>query len=136
MPALRRPTWVWVLVVAVAALLILMWATHPPVFRPGFGGTPEETTRVQLEIYADAIMKYERTEGRYPESLEALLDSPMFDLYEESRRRAALQDHWGSPYVYERGAGEVTLRSAGPDRAMGTSDDIVVKVRPFQETSK
>ena len=39
-----------------------------------------------------------------------------------------LVDRWGAPYFFHQlSANEMEIRSAGPDRAMWTNDDIVVK---------
>jgi hypothetical protein len=42
--------------------------------------------------------------------------------------RGELVDHWGTPYFFHQlSAAEMEIHSAGPDRKMWTSDDLVIK---------
>lgn len=40
-------------------------------------------------------------------------------------RGASLQDPWGNEFAIECDDGGVTVKSAGPDRKIGTADDII-----------
>lgn len=53
-----------------------------------------------------------------------------FDLPEGQslNEKGELLDHWGTPYFFHQlSAKEMEIRSAGPDRKLYTSDDIVMK---------
>lgn len=85
--------------------------------------------RWHLRRIADEIARYRREVGRLPPSLDALA-------FKDARaarglvigRDAVPLDPWGAPYAYavldERRA-TYELRSAGDDRVLGTTDDIV-----------
>jgi len=69
--------------------------------------------------------------GRYPESLDELLNPPADPMsmggaapqsYLEVK--GALNDPWGNPYVYEVRENTVYLLSYGKDRQQGGTDDI------------
>lgn len=63
-----------------------------------------------------AIEEYHKQNGRVPAALTDLA----------SMQTETLQDPWGTPFRYEvtEGGAGFYLRSDGPDRAPGTSDDI------------
>jgi hypothetical protein len=42
----------------------------------------------------------------------------------------AATDPWGSTYYYYRRDGRITVGSPGPDRRIGTDDDIIVSAQP------
>ncbi len=80
--------------------------------------TKIKLTRVNLESLSREVLSYASEGEGLPETLEAL------------RRfhptAGALPDAWGRAIRYERLSDEsFRLRSAGPDGAFGTEDDIV-----------
>jgi len=80
--------------------------------------TKIKLTRVDLESLSREVLSYASEGEGLPETLEAL------------RRfhptAGALPDAWGRAIRYERLSDEsFRLRSAGPDGAFGTEDDIV-----------
>jgi general secretion pathway protein G len=92
-----------------------------------FAGQGEETrrntTRASIGAISTAIQAYEVRVGRYPESLDDLTVSSeaMPALLDKNK----LDDSWGTPFQYKKtGKYEYEIRSAGPDAAMGTEDDI------------
>ncbi len=89
------------------------------------GGSPSdmeremdiELARLQAEIYADAVERYRTDEGDVPDDLETLVD----DGYVAS----VTKDPWGETYrVQPKAGGGFVVVSAGPDRRVGTDDDI------------
>ena len=78
-----------------------------------------ELTKVNLETMAREIQSYAaEAEGNLPETLEA-----MRRLHPAA---AAAADAWGRRIRYERLSDSgFRLRSAGPDGAFGTGDDLV-----------
>jgi len=68
---------------------------------------------VYLRDLSRSLQAYARDHGALPESLGAL----------PGLRSQA--DLWGTQIVYERDGDVLTLRSAGPDRVVGTADDLL-----------
>jgi len=62
--------------------------------------------------------------GRFPTS-EAF-ESWMARTFAENNLKPLDEDHWGTPYLYETtGRHAYRLRSAGPDKIMGSFDDLI-----------
>jgi hypothetical protein len=82
-------------------------------FRTRLGGNPEGTNAEIMQ----AVMGGNRVNARLgpPEG-------------QKVNEEGELLDRWGAPYFFHQlSLNEMEIRSAGPDRAMWTSDDIVVK---------
>ena len=80
-----------------------------------------------------ALDLFEQDVGRYPttdEGLEALVTDPGLPGWKGSYLKGGLKpDPWDTPYHYELlttegGKQTYTVSSAGPDRQLGTEDDI------------
>jgi len=86
---------------------------------------PVDPIRVQMEIIRMAVMGYDAREGKYPDSLDALIQPPYRQLKKED-----LNDPWGEPFGYEHDGDNYVIWSSGPDKKMGTADDIVTGFPP------
>ena len=92
--------------------------------------TDSERTERTLRILHDAILRYRQERGRFPDSLPLILElGPPAELPVEVLRPQArwLVDAWGTRVAYSRDAREYRLASGGPDRVIGTVDDIVTR---------
>lgn len=74
---------------------------------------PEEAQVVTQVAYV--VLLYRKEHERLPESMEEIL------AYDESTPRT---DNWGNEFQYEFEGDEFTIYSAGPDRQVGTEDDL------------
>lgn len=86
-----------------------------------------KTTRASIDATATAVRLYEVDTGRLPSSLQNLVSSsgePNWDgPYLENGRLPI--DPWGIAIQYAaKDAKSFEIRSAGPDKNMGTEDDI------------
>ena len=91
------------------------------------GGHTEKTriqaTRQSIANIKTAIQMYEVTNSGLPESLEQLTVSDGTGPAPLSKDQ--LNDSWGTPFQYKKiDKFTFEIRSAGPDRVMGTEDDI------------
>jgi general secretion pathway protein G len=114
-----------ILVIVVAALLLLPAVGSKP---PG----PTLWTRMVVNGFATAATDYKRDYGQYPtaeEGLNALLVNPDDGTWngpylqgEGATRNPT--DAWQTPLFYSITNGIPAVLSAGPDRVIGTDDDI------------
>jgi general secretion pathway protein G len=85
-----------------------------------------EKTRMVLIAVRSALDKYEMDTGRYPESLDDLIQPkvPPKGWKGPYVRDPVPRDLWGRPYVYRVTPKGFELLSLGPDGNEGTADDI------------
>ena len=79
-----------------------------------------QATRSSISAIRTAVNVYEITTTAFPDSLDQLTvgDPPPL-------RKDQLNDAWGTPFQYKKLTRTTfEIRSAGPDRQMGTDDDI------------
>ncbi len=108
------------LVVAILGVL----ATVAIMNTQGLGNEARTSaTRASISAIEQAARTYEIRTGRYPESLDQLLQ-PMGDRPALLDQKAK-NDAWGTPFSYKKTASFIEVRSAGVDAAMNTSDDLV-----------
>ncbi len=93
-----------------------------------FGGTGEDArikaTQTSIGQIGTAITVYEQKAAKMPKSLDDLTHG-FSDGSPALLKAAALKDAWGNPYEYkQKGRADYVLRSAGPDGAMNTEDDL------------
>jgi hypothetical protein len=81
-------------------------------------------TSGQLEIIAAGIDNYRRARGTYVATQEIgkLLD----ELVPNYLKTLVPYDLWGTPFGYQGDVAHYRLSSAGPDRQLGTEDDLIV----------
>jgi len=71
---------------------------------------------LDLKAIQNGVDQYRYDTGAYPERLEDLVPRYLKELH---------HDPWGNNYVFYRGAGGAAVLSAGPDKQLGSSDDII-----------
>lgn len=85
--------------------------------------TRKTATRASISAIENAARTYEIRTGRFPESLDQLLQ-PMGDRPALLDKKAET-DAWGMPFAYKKTSSFIEVRSAGPDAAINTSDDLL-----------
>ena len=103
------------------ALLVLLVTPTAPV------SDPAALTRASMRSLALTAEAYRIDHGVYPPARDiAALAAAVEPVYIKT---APLADAWGTPFRFFtiRNGSAFFLMSAGPDRAMGTADDIVVR---------
>jgi len=84
-------------------------------------------TRASISAIANAIEVYQMDMGRYPSSLDDLVTDPgsaNWDGPYVKGGKNAMVDAWGNPFSYKADGGNFKVISAGPDRQMGSQDDL------------
>jgi general secretion pathway protein G len=85
-------------------------------------------TRTSISAICTAIETYELDNGSFPASMQSLVTSSGEPNWKGPYIRggmSALQDPWGTPFTYTpKGDNDYVVTSAGPDRQMGSGDDI------------
>jgi len=122
--------------------------THPPRPAPVFIdpvhqaqadrlNAPEHTAREDLEIVAEFIDVYRKALGGNPigqnDDITAALTGTgghqgrVFPPNNPAIRDGKLVDRWGTPYWFHPESGtKMEIRSAGPDKDLFTSDDVIL----------
>ena len=83
---------------------------------------------VMTEQIKKAVMIYAmRHDIKFPDSLDELAQFAFGSTYgnEPLLTKEDLIDPWGMPFEYERDGFKYIIRSSGPDKIMGTKDDII-----------
>lgn len=81
---------------------------------------PVRDTRITMESIQRLVRVYRERTGRLPDGIEELQPAGL-------RPYLSVVDAWERPIRYTRSGDEVELRSAGPDGAHGTADDVVLR---------
>lgn len=96
--------------------------------RATFAPTAIQSARMSLGALHEMIDDYRLSHGcRLPASLDALRAS-MPDSFADVPMDDFFQDDWGSRISYRQTGSGYELRSAGANRVLGDTDDIVVDV--------
>ncbi|MSR17714.1 MAG: hypothetical protein EXS00_00845 [Phycisphaerales bacterium] len=100
------------LATGIVVSLVGTWAKYADAISPDFG------TAMRGGVLLWRVESYRGIEGSLPTDLAQL------DLEE-----GEIIDGWGTPFIYlvAPDTGKFTLRSFGPDRIDGTSDDILIE---------
>ncbi len=110
----------WIVLAAVIAFAVFYLLDAPPDRR---ALSKEEGSRLRLRSLGEAVDVYRAMHaGRAPASLNDLLVVPAANeppILEELPR-----DTWDGEFVYRLEEGEPRIGSCGPDRVIGTSDDL------------
>ena len=77
-------------------------------------------SRIEMAIDIHAM----RYNGKRPDSLDDLIQ-PTDEGAPPLLKKEEIIDPWGVPFWYERDGNKFILRSSGPDKIMGTADDII-----------
>lgn len=108
------------LVVAILGVL----ATVAILNTRGMSDAARETaTRTSIAAIEQAANIYEIKTGRYPDSLDQLLQ-PLGDRPALLDQKAKT-DGWGTAFSYKKTSSFIEIRSAGSDGAMNTADDLL-----------
>ena len=112
-------------VLLVVAILGILAA----VIVPNLGGKQEKAmkkaARASIAGLSSAIDLYEVDMGRYPPSLNALIQNDGSPNWSGPYIKGGMpMDPWGTQFGYTLGEGSYKVISAGPDMAQGTADDI------------
>ena len=110
------------LVVAILGILAAVVVTN-------FAGRREmamaNATRASIGNLCTAIDLYESDTGKYPASLQNLIQSSGEPNWHGPYIRGGLPgDAWGTPFSYTPQDNNYLVRSGGADLTMGTADDI------------
>ncbi len=81
-------------------------------------------TKTQMHSFRSAISQFKLSEKRLPSSLDELVQESDGG-YSYLSEDTVPDDPWGTPYEYRADGNEYTIRSAGPDKAYDTDDDII-----------
>ncbi len=80
-------------------------------------------TRQSIANIETAVKMYEVMNGMFPDSLEALTVGT--DQVAAPLKKENLNDSWGTAFQYKRTSRvSYEIRSAGPDKSMGSADDL------------
>jgi type II secretion system protein G len=83
-----------------------------------------ETTRGTISTISQAIQMYGLSHSELPNALEELTIAPSEDV-EAPLDKNSLSDSWGKPIQYKKlSKVKFELRSGGPDKQVGTEDDL------------
>lgn len=84
----------------------------------------EKTAKTQMTMIEQALELYKMEQGHYPTTDEGLLSLVRGGYL---KGKEVPKDPWGSDYYYVSDGNSFTLKSAGPDKSLGTEDDITVE---------
>ena len=79
-------------------------------------------TRASIQAITTAAKTFELKAGYYPKSMEEMQTPIGSD--DEALLPKNLADQWGTPFQYKLNGNSFEIRSAGPDRQMGSQDDL------------
>lgn len=130
----RRLRWT---VIALTAAVLGWWGLQSLSIR-----MKSVMTEMDLDLFARTVQQElgQRPTLTRQEAIEAIahLISASIASGHSSLEEGVPVDCWGAPYdvrwtLNARDRATITCRSAGPDRTLGTSDDVVVRRRPPPE---
>lgn len=89
-------------------------------------GAMVKATRASIAAISTALGMYEVENGKYPASLQGLITSSGEPAWNGPYIQGGLPvDAWNTPFQYTlKGDNGFEVRSAGPDKQMGSEDDI------------
>lgn len=131
-----------------AALVFLGCQAEPEPQKPSAPAfNPQaEAVAAQAQDIAAGIARYKTDVGQYPAKLADLAQSsapgwkgpyvgsgpPAAPTGQVHEAASLLTDLWGQPFEYTNEAESPKVISPGPDKQLGTADDIVVSVAPAE----
>jgi general secretion pathway protein G len=108
----------------VLAILGLLAALVGPALFGNLEKGKRTTAAAQISNLESALDSYRLDIGRYPESLDGLLENDTGrDAWSGPYMREVPLDPWTNPYHYEREEGDYVLMSYGADGAPGGQED-------------
>lgn len=99
-------------------ILMIPWliAVGVPSYEHAKGQAAGQATQYTIQIISAALEQYELDNGKYPAKLD--------DLMTAGYLQETPVDAWGSPFTYEPAVRPPAISSPGPDRTIGTADDL------------
>ena len=109
------------LLITILGLLVTLVVLN---FPGGGDGTRERkvTTLTSIDAISKACDIYRMKTGRLPRNIEDLTNG--INDEKPLLKAGALNDDWGIPFEYKTEGKKYSIRSAGPDGAMNTEDDL------------
>ena len=112
---------VFLAIIVLCVVTICAYSLWEDMRYPRGPGIPR--IRLQISEIEKAVEIYAMIhQGKLPASLDDLIqgteDNPPL------LKKEAIIDPWGEPFEYKRTGRNFTIRSSGPDRQMGTEDDV------------
>jgi general secretion pathway protein G len=122
----RREAFTLIEVLLVVAILGILAGVVVVNFAGKQKGAMIKATRGSIANICLAIDTYETDTGRFPPSLQSLISNDGAPNWNGPYIRGGLpNDPWGTPFTYTaKGDSDYEVRSAGPDMAAGSADDI------------
>jgi len=110
-------------------LVVAILGVLAAVIVPNLAGKQEKAmkkaARASIAGLSSAIDLYEVDTGRYPPSLNSLIQNDGAPNWSGPYIKGGLPlDPWGTQFAYTQADGGYKVISAGPDLAQGTADDI------------
>lgn len=105
-------------------MIPLLAAVALPSFYKARTRARVQATRSKIAMLSRAIDQYTVETGRNPSSLASLIERDGSPGWNGPYIREQVVDAWGTPLAYEMRDGDASIISAGPDRTVGTGDDI------------
>ena len=109
----------------VLAILGMLAALVGPSILGNLGRGPRASAATQIDSLAQALDTYRLDVGRYPQSLDGLVenDSGRSTWNGPYLRGGVPKDPWGNDYVYQPADNDFVLLSYGQDGVEGGEDD-------------
>lgn len=112
-----------VIAITLGTVLLIIAYVLAREFYPTTSGHLISLPRAQIARIEQVVQIYAITHnGKFPESLNDLIKGTSDT--SSLLRKEDLLDSWGEPIGYECDGRTFIIRSSGPDREMGTEDDI------------
>ncbi|MEN2997595.1 MAG: prepilin-type N-terminal cleavage/methylation domain-containing protein [Brevinematia bacterium] len=107
------------ILIVLAIIGILLTIAIPNLFKAE-EATRKRATEMEIRGIIAAIYNYKLATYSLPKSLRDLVDGGYI-------KSSALYDEWNSEYKFETRGNKIVIVSPGPDRKLGTKDDISVE---------
>jgi general secretion pathway protein G len=114
--------------IVVMVILALLAGLVGYKYTQRIGVAKSQAAKLQIEKLGGALQMYLLDVGRYPDSLDSLVQNPGIEAWNGPYLEKEMpKDPWGKPYQYRYPGmhGDYDLFSLGPDGADGGEDDIV-----------
>ena len=107
-------------------------------FRTVIADNSRKATAVDLTVLAKSVERMHPSHGMFPESESESLSfrtNDMLMTFAYGRGEGAeyketiMRDPWGMPYIYRESNQWFEIVSSGPDRKLGTDDDVMERRR-------
>ena len=106
------------LLVVMIILGMLASLVGPKMFKK-LGTSKIQAAGAQISLFNTALDMYRLDVGKYPSSLDALINNPGEDYWDGPYLKKNPSDPWHNPYIYEQSGSDYTLKSYGADGQPG-----------------